>query len=58
MASAALRASGFSQKTGLPAAISCIVVGLCTGSGVELTAASNSPQAMASARLPKALGMA
>ena len=35
-----------------------MVVGWCAGSGVELTAASNSPQAMASARLPKALGMA
>ena len=53
----ALRARGFSQKTCLPAAMSFRVVGWWAGSGVELTAASKPPQAMASSRSPKARGM-
>ena len=57
IASPWLSASGFSQNTDLPPAISASVVGLCAPSGVELTAASNSPQAIASSSEPNANGI-
>ena len=52
-----LSASGFSHSTGLPAAISAMVVGWWMRSGVTLATASNPPQSSAASSEVKRFGM-